>query len=116
MTTPGHQFPALSEESVVRAKVKVSTLFAILGVIGTALVGFAGCVIFSFVMWSDVQLLKESQKKSEAAAIEQAAESSKAFKAQAEALQAIKDSVHEIEWRQKFGATAAQPSTAPRQP
>jgi hypothetical protein len=88
----------------------------ILAAIASGLVGFACCVIFSYVMWSDVQLLKESQKKSEAAAIEQAAESARAFKAQAEALQAIKDSVREIEWRQKLGSTSALPSTSPRQP
>lgn len=101
--TPPRQFPSLSEDSVVRAKLKISTLVAIIGAAFTSLIGFATVVIFSYVMWSDVQTLKESQRKT-----------AEAFEAQAAALQVIKDSVKEIEWRQKYGHTASQPSTTPR--
>lgn len=114
--TPGKQFPSLSEDTVVRAKAKLSTLVAIAGAACTALVCFASVVIFSYAMWSDVQFLKEKQRAAEAAAVEQARQTVVAFEKQAEALQAIKDSVKEIEWHQKYGATTAIPKPPATQP
>ena len=116
MKTPSNPLPIISEDTIFRAKARVSTLVAIIGAACTGLVGFATIVIFSYVMWSDVQLLKESQRKAEAAAVEQALESAKANRTLTEALQAIKDSVKEIEYRQRYGVTASNQPNPLRQP
>lgn len=114
--TPPRQLPTVREGTTFGMRFSVATWATIAGAASTALVGFATVVIFSYVMWSDVQSLKESQKKAEATAAEQAAYLQAMKEQQSASLQVIKDTLREIEWRQKYGATTALPGTSTNQP
>ena len=88
MNTPAHQLPTVTEKTTVGARFTLAQW----------LVGgctFAGGIIWLSTMHADVQSVKESQKK------------------QAETLEMIRDTVREIEFRQKYGITAGLPRATP---
>lgn len=93
VNTPAHQLPTIKEGSTLGFRFSVGTWCAIIGSIGTALVVLTGGVLWLSTMHDDVQSMKAAQAR------------------QAETLNAIRDTVREIEFRQKYGITAGLPSS-----
>ncbi len=115
MTTPG-QLPIVTEDTAFRAKLKLTTLWAIGSMLVAGFVAAMGAGIWLYILYADVQTLKEELKDAKRVSVESQAATAAAFAKQAEALGVIRDSVKEIEWRQKFGSVTTVPSSTLRQP
>lgn len=93
MNTPAHQLPTIKEGSTFGFRFSVGTWCTIIGSLCAGLALLIGFVLWLNAMHDDVQAMKAAQGK------------------QAETLDAIRDSVREIEFRQKYGITAGLPIT-----
>lgn len=90
--TPAHQLPTIKEGSTLGFRFSVGTWCAIIGSLCTSIVLLIGGVLWLTSMHADVQVMKAAQAK------------------QAETLDAIRDTVRDIEFRQRYGITAGLPA------
>ncbi len=98
--TPPDQMPTVRESSTVGFRFSVGTWCAIIGSTLGGLVVFVGFCIWLNTMHVDLQTVKSAQEKDAEA---RAASDDR----QAERFQRIEKALEEIQFRQKYGITAA---------
>lgn len=96
--TPAHQMPTVTEKTTFGARFTLGQWWVIISTLVGGIVLLVGFILWLTAMHDDVQTMKTQQSK------------------QAETLDAIRDTVRDIEFRQKYGITAGLPAASKATP